>query len=117
MVIRCLPFQSEAMRDWANTALAADTNAVSDGLPAFQVLRDEVESHLAIVTGSGRASAEHPEFRWVNIMLGNLTNEFPAKPGRFRGSPGRFTRSFPVQASEAISEKNSSSKKYFQYVL
>lgn len=74
VVIRCMPFQSEAVRDWANTSLSVDTHAVSDGLPAFRVLRAEIQSHLAIVTGSGRASAEHPEFKWLNIMLGNLKN-------------------------------------------
>lgn len=36
------------------------------------MLHADVTSHLAIVTGSGRSSAEHPEFRSVNIMLGNL---------------------------------------------
>jgi transposase-like protein len=72
VVLHCAPFTSEAMRDWANASLAADTEAVSDGLPAFRALREEIASHQAIVTGSGRASAEHPEFRWVNIMLGNL---------------------------------------------
>lgn len=72
VVVRCAPFKSDAMRDWANAALSADAAVVSDGLPAFQVLRDEVASHLAIVTGSGRASVEHPEFQWVNVMLGNL---------------------------------------------
>lgn len=74
MVIRCVPFTSAAITDWADAALAAETQAVSDGLPAFRALRAEVASHLAIVTGSGRASATHPEFRWVNIMLGNLKN-------------------------------------------
>ena len=69
-----MPFKSEAVRDWANESLSADTQAVSDGLSAFRVLRAEIQSHRAIVTGSGRASAEHPEFRWVNIMLGNLKN-------------------------------------------
>lgn len=72
MVLCCAPFTSEAMGDWAHTALSPDTQAVSDGLPAFRALRKEVDSHLAIVTGSGRASAEHPQFKWVNIMLGNL---------------------------------------------
>src|SRR5680860_1607146 len=74
VVIHCMPFTSEAVRDWANESLSADTQAVSDGLSAFRALRAEVESHLAIVTGSGRASAEHPQFRWVNILLGNLKN-------------------------------------------
>lgn len=63
VVIRCMPFQSDAVRDWGNTALSADTEAVSDGLPAFRALRDEVASHLTIVTGSSRASAEHPQFQ------------------------------------------------------
>lgn len=72
IVIRCMPFTSEAVADWANDALAAETDAVSDGLSAFRALRAEVASHLAIVTGSGRSSAEHPEFQWVNIVLGNL---------------------------------------------
>lgn len=74
VVIRCMPFTSEAVRDWANESLSAETQAVSDGLAAFRALRAEINSHLAIVTGSGRASAEHPEFRWVNILLGNLKN-------------------------------------------
>ena len=74
IVIRCMPFKSEAVRDWANASLSADAQVVSDGLTAFQTLRAEVERHQVIVTGSGRASAEHPEFRWVNIMLGNLKN-------------------------------------------
>ena len=74
VVIHCMPLTSEAVRDWANESLSADTQAVSDGLSAFRALRAEVESHLAIVTGSGRASAEHPQFRWVNILLGNLKN-------------------------------------------
>ncbi|MES1936219.1 IS1595 family transposase [Salinisphaera hydrothermalis] len=74
VAIRCAPFTSAAIADWANEALAAETQAVSDGLPAFRALRAEIASHLAIVTGSGRPSATHPEFRWVNIMLGNLKN-------------------------------------------
>ncbi|MDA3919725.1 MAG: IS1595 family transposase [Salinisphaera sp.] len=74
VVICCMPFTSEAVRDWANKSLSTQTQAVSDGLAAFRALRAEVESHVAIVTGSGRTSAEHPEFRWVNILLGNLKN-------------------------------------------
>lgn len=72
VVIRCTPFTSQAMADWANDALSADTEAVSDGLPAFRALGTEVASHRRLVTGSGRASAQHPEFQWVNILLGNL---------------------------------------------
>lgn len=72
VVIRCAPFTSKAVSDWANTALSADTQAVSDGLPAFRALRAEIAGHLAIVTGSGRTAAAHPQFKWVNTLLGNL---------------------------------------------
>ena len=72
VVIRCLPFTKQAVADWANNALATETRVLSDGLPAFKVLRHEVAEHMPIVTGSGRRAAEHPEFRNVNIMLGNL---------------------------------------------
>lgn len=68
----------------ANGSLSADTQAVSDGLPALRALRAEIESHLAIATGSGRASAEHPECRWVNIMLGNLKNALTGRYHAFK---------------------------------
>lgn len=72
VVLRCAPFTTTAVRDWANTSLAAEAETVTDGLAAFRALRDEVASHHIVITGSGRAAAEHPEFQWVNIVLGNL---------------------------------------------
>lgn len=72
VAIRCMPFTKDAVSLWANTALHADTHALSDGLPAFRALADEVAVHQPIITGSGRAAATHPEFRCVNIVLGNL---------------------------------------------
>ncbi|MES1956262.1 hypothetical protein [Salinisphaera hydrothermalis] len=63
------PIISAAIAGWANRALVAETEAVSDGLPAFRALRAEVASHLAIVTGSGRASATHPEFPRAPIPI------------------------------------------------
>lgn len=53
MVIQSSLFTSAAIADWATVALAAEIEAVSDGLPTFRALRAEVASHLAIVTGSG----------------------------------------------------------------
>ena len=57
---------------WAQRALAASTQVLSDGLSGFSVLAEMVEEHQPIVTGSGRAAAQHPQFRWVNTLLGNL---------------------------------------------
>ncbi|MGB7754888.1 MAG: hypothetical protein WBL23_02340 [Salinisphaera sp.] len=59
IVTRCMPFTSDAVPE-ANDARSPDTDAVSDGLAAFRALREEVASRFGIVTGSGRASAEHP---------------------------------------------------------
>lgn len=72
VAIHCLPFTKAAISAWANTALHANTQAWSDGLPAFGALAAEVAAHHPVITGSGRAAAEHAAFRCVNIVLGNL---------------------------------------------
>ena len=72
VAIHCLPFTKDAISQWANRALHVNTQAWSDGLPAFGALALEVAEHHPVITGSGRAAAEHAEFRCVNIILGNL---------------------------------------------
>lgn len=72
LVARCTAFTSQAILDWSNATLSADTQAVSDGLPAFRAMASEIDTHQAIIAGPGRAAAQHPEFQAVNIMLGNL---------------------------------------------
>jgi len=72
VAIHCTPFTKDAISAWANTALHANTQAWSDGLSAFGALAAEVAEHHPVITGSGRAAAEHPEFRCVNIVMGNL---------------------------------------------
>jgi len=74
VVVRAMPFTSAAVADWANTSLAADTVGLSDGLPAFRALRAEIAEHIVHVTGSGKAAVANPQFKWVNVMLGNLKN-------------------------------------------
>lgn len=67
-----LPFTREALSQWANTALAAAAYLVSDGLQCFRAAGSEVAGHERIVVGSGRQSVEHPAFKAVNTVLGNL---------------------------------------------
>tara|TARA_B100002049_G_scaffold235722_1_gene220745 strand:+ start:736 stop:1689 length:954 start_codon:yes stop_codon:yes gene_type:complete len=74
VVVRVMPFTSAAVADWAHTSLAADAVGLSDGLPAFRALRTEIAEHIVHVAGSGKAAVTHPEFKWVNVMLGNLKN-------------------------------------------
>ena len=46
--------------------------ASADGLACFHGVSATVSAHDKIVVGSGRASVQRPEFRWVNTILGNI---------------------------------------------
>lgn len=65
-------FTKEALSSWANKTLAASAWVVSDGLNCFKAIAGEVKNHTAIVTGSGKQAAMHPEFKAVNTVLSNL---------------------------------------------
>lgn len=70
--LKRLAFTKEAIDAWANTSLAASARVVSDGLKCFGALKGNVASHEPVVVGSGRQAVRHPEFKWVNTLLGNL---------------------------------------------
>jgi len=99
VVLHCTSFTTENIRDWANASLCGDTETVSDGLLAFRALREEVASHHVIITGSGRAAAQHPEFRWVNTLLGNLKT---AINGTYHGF--KFAKYAPREVVEYLSD-------------
>lgn len=69
---RVATFDHNAVESWSQQALSASTQAYSDGLFAFTILADMVSNHTSIKTGSGSQAAKHPQFRWVNTLLGNL---------------------------------------------
>lgn len=63
---------AEPISVWGENALADSAKVISDGLPAIHAaMVDTCVQHTAIVTGSGRAAAQHPEFRWVNTIISN----------------------------------------------
>lgn len=66
------PFTSKSIRAFAATSLAAPATLVSDGLGCFKVVQGTAILHEPHVTGGGTASAKHPSFQAVNIVLGNL---------------------------------------------
>jgi transposase-like protein len=68
-----LPFTREAIGAWAKKALDPTCRVLTDGLGGFRWLSEHIVCHNRIVLGAGRASAQHPEFSWVNTLLGNLT--------------------------------------------
>ena len=49
-----------------------DATVVTDGLKCFRGVADAGCKHVPMTTGSGRRSARHPAFKWVNTMLGNI---------------------------------------------
>lgn len=66
-------FKKEDIANWANGALGASAMVVSDGLWCFRaVTAAPGVTHEAHITGHGKKAAMHPQFRWVNTILGNL---------------------------------------------
>lgn len=59
---------------YAQHSVAPGSTVFSDGLACFKAFHTEHCQHIAIVTGSGRASAQNPVFKWVNTLLGNVKN-------------------------------------------
>jgi transposase-like protein len=68
-------FTSEAIAVWAKEHLSSTCCVISDGLACFRSVVAVGCSHTAVVTG-GRHPNELPEFRWINILLGNLKTSF-----------------------------------------
>jgi transposase-like protein len=65
-------FTHHEIERWSQYALSPETVVYSDGLNGFTILADMVKSHRPFITGSGPKAVQHPQFRWVNILLGNL---------------------------------------------
>jgi len=72
MCLAPLRFTNEDLSRWGNRVLAADARIVSDGLHCFRAAGAEVAGHERIVVGSGRKAVEHPAFKAMNTVLGNL---------------------------------------------
>jgi hypothetical protein len=68
-------FASEALSDWARKHLSSSCSVLSDGLACFRSVVAAGCNHTAVVTGR-RHPNDLPEFRWINILLGNLKTSF-----------------------------------------
>jgi ribosomal protein L37AE/L43A len=62
----------ETVTEWARRALAPSTHVVSDGLSSFVGVQQAGCTHEPIPHGTGKQSAQHARFIWVNTLLGNL---------------------------------------------
>jgi transposase-like protein len=68
-------FTSEALAAWAKQHLSSSCSVLSDGLACFRSVVAAGCSHTAVVTG-GRHPNDLPQFRLINILLGNLKTSF-----------------------------------------
>jgi hypothetical protein len=66
------PHTEEEVAVFAATHLATSATVVSDGLWCFRATTLIGATHHRVVTGSGRASVELPQFKAINTLLGNL---------------------------------------------
>ena len=79
-------FTRKAVEAFAKRSLDADCDVVSDGLPCFAAVKLAGCQHRAIKTGTGKAAAKNPSFKWVNTALGNIK---AALTGTYRAVSGK----------------------------
>ena len=72
MCLRQQPFTNEEVAVFAASSIAPSATVVSDGLWCFGAVQIVGATHERVVTGGGKASAELPQFRSINTVLGNL---------------------------------------------
>lgn len=70
-----LPFRKSAIAEFCEDHLQRPLTVVSDGLACFSAAA-QAGVHQRIITGGGQASAQHPAFQAINIVLGNLKTAF-----------------------------------------
>ncbi|MCU7882414.1 MAG: IS1595 family transposase [Candidatus Thiodiazotropha sp. (ex Lucinoma aequizonata)] len=67
-------FRSKEIARYAKSSLVSGSTVHTDGLYCFRAVTEAECEHRAVVTGGGRKSAQHSNFKWVNTMLGNVKN-------------------------------------------
>jgi len=67
-------FLQEEIERWSIENLEPGTRVVSDGLACFNAVVNAGCVHETHIVGSGKQAVEHPAFKWVNTILGNVKN-------------------------------------------
>ena len=99
-------FNSEALAKWASQHLAPGCAVLSDGLACFRSVTTPGCRHEAVVS-RGRHPKDLSEFRWINILLGNLKTSISGSLHAFNfdkyaqrylgGYCSRFNRRFEMK--------------------
>lgn len=67
-------FSQEEIGRWSMHHLTSGCMVVSDGYSCFKAVVNAGCSHNAYTVGGGKQAVEHPAFKWVNTILGNVKN-------------------------------------------
>jgi transposase-like protein len=67
-------FQSSAIARWSERHIKPNSIVISDSLACFRAIATENKHHFRAVTGGNLDMLEHPAFKWVNTMIGNVKN-------------------------------------------
>jgi hypothetical protein len=67
-------FQLVEIERWATHHLRPHCEVVSDGLACFNAVQKAQCVHEPHVIGGVKEAMEHPRFKWVNTLLGNIKN-------------------------------------------
>lgn len=67
-------FKSDVIKQWSEKHIRTGAIVISDGLPCFRAIASEDKHHVYAKTGGNLDMLEHPAFKWVNTMIGNVKN-------------------------------------------
>jgi len=63
--------------------LRPDCTVASDGFSCFKAVVNAGCNHTPYIVGGGKQAADHPAFKWVNTILGNVKNSLKGTYHRF----------------------------------
>jgi hypothetical protein len=76
-------FSQEEIKRWGMHNLRSGCMVVSDGYSCFKAVVNAGCSHTAYTVGGGKQVVDHPAFKWVNTILGNVKNSLKGTYHRF----------------------------------
>jgi len=77
-------FRKDEVERWSKQNLDPGTIVVSDGLICFNAVENVGCIHEPHIVGGGKQAVEHPAFKWVNTILGNVKNSLRGTYHSFR---------------------------------
>ncbi|MFQ3189614.1 MAG: hypothetical protein ACI936_000739 [Paraglaciecola sp.] len=67
-------FKSKVIAKWSERDIKPQTIVISDRLACFRMIASEDKHHFRAVTGGHLDMLEHPVFKSVNTVIGNVKN-------------------------------------------